>query len=477
MASFLDKVFERFGYIRAPKTQPLYSVRTKFPGQYISVPGILGAPMFPRRPLQTLRNFSRYNEFVRSAINRRKHALAKANWAIVRTDDEEEEPKPSVVKAVTNLLRAPNPSGESFRSMQDKVVDDLLTLDAGCIEKELTAGGVIKYLWPVDGGSIGVHPEWDPSKKNDIRYSQYDGTKKIADLTNDELIYIMHNPTTYIPLGLSPVETLVRIIEAELYAEEYDQEMLKQTAPEGLLYLGAAITPEQVHEFRQYYQDEIAGTRQTAVYGGGGGVDSGGGRTSGEPKFIPFKPSAREAMRMEYKKWLGNKIAVVFEIDRTDLGLIDDVNRATATVTSQSTDEGLVGLANVLEEYYTREIVNIFDENHGFKFTDIVIRDDVAMSKLDSAYLDRGVITINEVRTREGLDEVEWGDKPYEAPTATPAPPIGGSSVVVGDDELGNAQGPTEPEVAASAHIPFAKRAKLHRTRGGSNYFARRSRR
>jgi hypothetical protein len=474
--ALIDRIAARFGFIRAPKTQPLYASRAKLPGTFLSVPGILGAPMFPRRPLQTLRNFSRYNEFVRAAINRRKHALAKANWAIVRIDDAEAEPKDSVVKAVSALLRAPNPTGESFRSLQDKVIDDLLTIDAGCIEKEYTAGGAIKYLWPVDGGSIGVHPEWDPAKKNAIRYSQYDGTKKIADLTNDELIYIMHNPTTYVPLGLSPVETLVRIIEAELYAEEYDQEMLKQTAPEGLLYLGAAITAEQVHEFRQYYQDEIAGTRQTAVYGGGGGVDSGGGRTSGEPKFIPFKPSARESMRLDYKKWLGNKIAVVFEIDRTDLGLIDDVNRATATVTTLNSDEGLVGLAAVLEEYYTREIVNSFDENHGFKFTDVVVRDDIAMSKLDSAYLDRGVITINEVRTREGMDEVEWGDAPYEAPTGTPAPPSSGP--VVSDDDLGIAATRGDSGVAASARTPFAKgRGGLRRTRGGSNYFGRRSRR
>ncbi len=393
---------KRFGYEvqKARKTQALYAsaLRTNI------------TPGTPKRGAKLLRNFAENNEWLRGAINRRKHTLGRARFHIVRTDDPKKPPNPKVVAKVNDLFKNVNKERESFRSLIDKVVEDFIVLDAGCIEKVRTAGGEISELYAVDGASIAVNPRWTAANESEPRYYQYDQNRQIAALKNADLIYMMANPRTHSPIGWSPVETLVRTIEASLYADSYDFEMLKQNAPEGLLDLGRGVPSEQVTEFREYYSNEIQGTKDLAIWGGGGDDSVGGG-----PKFIQFKGTDSSG-RQAYKTWLVTMIAFVLEMDKTAFNLTDTANRASASVTSAKTDEGLVGLATIVQEFIEREIVWEIDENHGFEFTDIITRDEIAQSKIDAAYLQAGVVTVNEIRAREGQDAVPWGDKPFALP-------------------------------------------------------------
>jgi len=401
----VDRIARRLGWeptadiTRAPKTVPSYANAIRV--------GVQGSGT-QKRGSKQLRNFAENNEWVRVAVNRRKHALGQANWRIVRIDDPKATPSPAVVKKIRDLFRFVNPKRESFRSLLDQVVEDILVLDAGCVEKEKTAGGGIAALWVVDGAEISVDPKWNGSKPNAPRYSQWENFRKICDLRNDELIYMMHNPRSHTPIGWSPVETLVRVIEAELYGENYDYEGLKQTAPEGLIDLGRGVPAKEVVAFREYYESEIAGTKSMAIFGGGG--DSG---VTGEVKFTPFKWSPREAQRQEYKKWLATKIAAVFEMDLLSFNLTEDVNRANGENLTTQTDTGLVGLSSLVAEYITREIIWEIDENHGFEFADVIATDDMIQAKVDQLNMGTGITFPNEIRAREGLDPVAWGNVPY----------------------------------------------------------------
>jgi hypothetical protein len=437
---------------KARKTQAIYgrAMRTNF------------APGQPRRGSKLLRNFANNNEWLRGAINRRKHALARARWHVVRTDDPKAPPDKKVVTAVNALFKNVNNERESFRSLLDKVTEDFLVLDAGCIEKVRNAAGGIAELYAVDGASIKVDPKWTAKDKNKPRYYQYDGSIEIAQLSNDDLIYMMANPSTFSPIGWSPVETLVRAIEAILYADAYDYEMLRQNAPEGLLDLGRGISPEQVVEFREYYANEIQGSKELAIWGGGGD-DS----VSSGPKFIPFK-GQDTAGRQAYKTWVVGMIAFVLEMDKTAFNLTDTANRASATVTSVKTDEGLIALATLLAEYIEREIIWEIDENHGFEFTDIIARDEIAQAKVDQIYLVQGVITANEVRTREGQDKVAWGDIPFAMPKTgtlvkpdgtpidqTPPPPAAANPNQPGGGPDENPDEPNNAKEVGVVHGPF----------------------
>jgi hypothetical protein len=419
-----------------------------------------------------LRDFADTSEPVRTAINWRKQQVAQSRSRIVRVDDPRKPPDPRVVKAAAQLFNYINPKGESFRSLMDQVVEDLIVLDAGCIEIEQTIGGkpnpntgcAIAALWAVDGGTIAPDPTWDGRDQKAIRYRQWIDGKLVAELRNDQLVYMMQTPTTHRLLGLSQVEILVRAIEASLFGEKYASELLRQAAPPGMLYLGGGLSDQQIQAFRAYYQSEVAGKGRMAIGGGG---------TGPPPEFVKFAWAPKDLLFDEYRQWLINMIAFVFQIDKTIFGLVDDVNRSTSKTMSARTDQGFVSLARLVAEYVTREIISKIDPDHGFEFLDLVVTDPLVQAKIDQVYGSIGVLTPNEIRAeRFGLDPVEWGDAPYNAAgSPTPDPlsedqPEDGETSTPSNDETQQQDGGKKHAVPA---IAPGKPTTLSRARSAQN--------
>jgi hypothetical protein len=391
-----------------------------------------------RRPSRLLRHFADANEWVRVAINRRKSQVSQTPWHIARVDDPQAKPDPRVVKAVGELFRFCNPKRESLRSLLDQVVEDLLVLDAGVIEKEKTLAGKIVALHAVDGATISPDGSWTGNDPKAIRYRQYVDNILRAELRNDQMLYMMACPRTNSPIGWSKIETLVNIIEAELYGEAYDYDMVRQTAPQGLIDLGPGVDPDDVDKFREYYASEIAGTQNMAI------VSTGVGDEAGHVKYTPFHRSAREMQRQEYKKWLATKIAAVFEMDLGVFNLTQDIHRSIGEKQERLTDEGHRSLAMLVEEFFTREIVWEFDENHGFRFSNLNARDAMEEAKLRQIYMSIGATTPNEIRAEDGKPPVPWGDEPWPTAMAKAADPA-----QVDDQKPGDAQSGSGKPAAA----------------------------
>lgn len=403
----------------------------------------------PRRGSQQLRRFARNNEFVQTAINRRKRQIGMARWRLVRRADPNAAPDPRVEKTVRDLLDVVNPKMESFRSLLDQVIFDLLVLDAGCIEKEKTLGGQIIALHAVDGATIAPDPDWDGTAPRATRYRQYiDGICK-AKLRNDQLIYMMANPATDRVIGWSPLETLFRVVRAELYAEDFDWDMVRQTAPNIALYLGAGVNDQQRDKFIEYWENEVAGQKAMAVLSGG---DREG---KNEPKAIQLRSDTFED-RLGYKKWLATKIAAVFEMDLMVFNLSEAVQKSVGNSLTARTDEGANGVASLVAEYMTREIVWEVDtsRDHAFEFDDLNARDELAQAKIDQIRMSIGVTYPNELRARDGFDPVEWGEEPYAAAQSAFAGDDPGS----GDAPNDSGQAPDDSSERGSqkSGVPFA---------------------
>jgi hypothetical protein len=412
----------------------------------------------PKPNAGTLRQWARRNEFLRTAINRRKRQIAQAKWRLVRRDRPNDAPDPAVEKAVKDLFDIVNPKGESLRSLFDQVIEDVLILDAGCIEKEKTLGGDILALYGVNGATIMPDPDWDGSDLTKPRYYQIIVGAKPIPLRNDQLVYIMANPSTHSPVGWSPTETLYHVIRAELFGEQYDFEQLQRYAPQGLLYLGG-MTKEQADAFRAYFDAEIAGQDNIAFLGDGGALNA------KPPQFIPFKGDTFET-RLAYKKWLATKIAAVFEMDLMVFNLSDAIHKSIGKNLMQRTDEGATGLATLVSEFVTREIVWEIDptRRHKFEFDDLNDRDAMAQAQIDQIRMSTGQTFPNELRARDGLDPVPWGDEPYTASQSQFAGdnPDSGDQGEENDDEPGEEDlGDTEDENtqpgkgSAKSAVPF----------------------
>lgn len=376
------------------------------------------------------RNWAEHSEWCRAALNIRRDQVANADWVI----DAEDHTKPwsrAAADEITALLAEPHPVDETWKTFVQTVIEDLLVLDAGVIEKERTLNGRLVYLHSVDGATIRVNRYWDGDPE-EPRYYWYPDYQERASFKNDDLIYMRANPMTYRVVGLAPLETLRAAVDAELSGQSYNTRQIKSPAPDGILDLGEQARPDQVETFKAYWNAEVAGKGAMAFLGGTKGA-----------QFMQFRTSNRDMQFLEYQMYLTRKIAAVFGMSLQDLGVPLDTNRATASVTSENTDDrGIRPLLTLTESFITKGVVR--DRSFGgktnnliFKFTALNFRESLNRAQRNRYSLG-GVpwMVIDEARREDGY------------------PPIGGalgSSLIV--------MGSKGPVLLTEGEIPTAREA------------------
>lgn len=381
--------------------------------EYDSAPyarGVAGVTHHAKRSTQQLRRWSRNNPWIRAAINLRRTQVSRAKWDIVAVDSDSPV-NPKKVAQIKALLRKPNPKMESWRSLIEPVVEDVLVLDQGALEVETTNGGrigtsgkPIAAIYSKDAARIVFDSSWDGSDPKAPRYYEFDDDgREAARFLNDELIVIISNPVTYSPLGLSPLEVLAETIEADLAAAAYNAKAVMAAAPPGVLHLGEGVRADQVDAFRAYWDAEIAGRSQIAITGGGKGM-----------QWMPLASSNRDMQFMEWQVYLARKICAVFGVQPQDIGIGFDVNRSTADVGAAFTqDVGIAPLLDLIAEYLTREIVWRYDENLRFAYTDMGRQTQAEMSSYyKQALAGLPWLRLNDALRERGQDGVgEMGEQ------------------------------------------------------------------
>lgn len=361
--------------------------------------------------VQLFRNWAEHSEWIRAAIGVRKSQVSGAEWDIVPFDPEQKY-SPVLKERIKDLFDRPNPASDSFRSFIEPVLEDILVLDAGVIEKVRTLRGDVAQLWGVDGGKIRVASLWNGEP--DPRYFWYPDGFLRAQFGNDDMVYVMENPSTYRPVGLSKLETLKLTIESELQGHSYNHRQVVNAAPDGMLDLGEGARPEQVDTFKSYWLSEVAGKGAMAFIGG-----------TRNAKFIPFRANNRDMQFLEWQIYLVRKISAVFGLSPQDLGLTFDVNRSSGEVQQENTnDRGIRPLLSLLQDYFTREIVwdQAFggpDNNLAFRFTKLNLRETLAQAQVTKIQL-AGMpwLSVNETRKQQGLEP--WGPEFDEPMVVTP---------------------------------------------------------
>lgn len=384
------------------------------------------------------RHWSEHSELVRGAIDIRRGQLAVAEWDILPVDPDKPWSTP-LKNQLIDLFSSPNPQRDSWRSFIEPVVEDVLVLDAGSIEKVRNLRGQIANLYYVDGGEVKVAKYWD-GEEDENRYFWYPDGQVRARWKNADFTYIMARPATYRVVGLSTMEVLKSTIDRELGADAYNSRQVTSAAPDGLLDLGEGVRPDQVDKFRSYWLAEIAGRGAMAIVGG-----------SRNAKFHQFRMSNRDMQFSEWQNYLLRKTALVFQLTPQDLNAVTDVNRASAGVFQENTeDRGLRPLLGLHADYLTREIV--WDEGFGgkannlrFAFTRLNQRESLDAAKVEAIQTgNMPTRAVNELRKKAG--EEPW-DAIFDLPmVVTPT-----GVVVLGPDT------PTAREVMESKKKPEPK--------------------
>lgn len=343
------------------------------------------------------RAWSEASPWVRAAIDIRRDQVSSAEWDIVPFDKDGYGDNKRLARRIRALLAQPN-ADDTFFSLVQKTVEDILVLDGAPWEKVRYPDGSIAELYPVAGEFIAVNSRWDGSDEDQTRYLYVpDGTVR-AEFRNADMVYFMQNPRTNSVVGLPPLEVLKSTVDAELKAMEYNRRMVVGQPPEGALNIGETATPTDVVAAKAEWESNILGQSAFAVIGG-----------YKAPSFIKFRDTNQEMQFREWQDYLVRQIAVVFALSPMDLGITFDVNRSTAEAQGDNTeDRGLKPLLQLIQERITQEVV--WDESFGgrannlaFRFTALNLKESQARANINKIAMGGTPWkTVNEARLMEG---------------------------------------------------------------------------
>src|SRR5271165_5430698 len=219
----------------ARKTVPLPTIFT--PG----APTLVRAGVMPKPTPTNLRRFAEM-PIARKAINTIKDRVAGMQWRIQprhgRVLDELPEATQRMATLVLNFEQ-PNPE-DSFRSMIEQVLEDVLVGGFGAIELDLTGDAERPLvLWPVDGASIRIRTDWDgnPSSPHYVQATGAFAPNAAITLADEELSYIRLNPRTHTPFGLGKLEVAFETIHEFLCAHRFASRLASNTVVQYALWL------------------------------------------------------------------------------------------------------------------------------------------------------------------------------------------------------------------------------------------------
>lgn len=318
-----------------PQAQPLasYWSGTKDP---IGVPNA-----------RILRDLADKDPWVRAAINVRRQQIGRADVAVVPANELKPYNK-GLMKSIQKLLDQPNNMRDTYRSLIEPIIEDILVLDRGVLTKDMTADRKPVGLYYEDGATISIYPAWS-GNPNEYRYLyEAPGGNLKVPLRNDECIVFIACPASH-RYGLSPVQVLYETIQADIAATKSAKNLVDMKPPPHLLQIPGA-TPSQLLAMRTMYEAEIAGRKELFLLGG-----------SSEAKLFSLTASARDNQWLEWQIYLVRKIAAVFQVSPQQLGVTFDINKSTGDVQQQIfEDTGLIPLLLLLEEQLNRELLADF---------------------------------------------------------------------------------------------------------------------
>ena len=368
----------------------------------VPLPSILNTygPRAQTMPRPTPMNLRRFSEtpVARRAINTIKDHIAGMRWRV--------QSKPGAAEAadaqargqiLTCNLHSPNPD-DSFRSLCEQVLEDVIVGGFGAIEVEATGDPNRPLaLWPVDGATINIRADWE-GMPSSVRYEQVTsraGSNANILLADDELIYMRLNPRTFTPFGLGRLEVAFESINAFLGAHRYAGRLASNSVVEYALWL-QNTTPEQHERLIRWWQDEIEGTGRVPILS-----------VENKPEVLRFGGGTDADLRLQWQEFLLRIIADAFDLPPQSLGLERDVNRSTASeMNDQAFRQAIVPTARLFAEYLTRDAIckKLGWDDLEFVFTDVDGPGDaMEEAQIQQILIQSGVLTINEVRQMRGL--------------------------------------------------------------------------
>ena len=358
-----------------------------------------------------LRGLADSYDILRLVIETRKDQIEKLNFSIRKRATAG---KPTPIKelyddrcaAVQEFLRFPD-KVHPWQTWLRMIIEDMLVVDAATIYPRKTRGGQLYSLDLIDGTTIA--PRMDdtgrPPMPPDVAYQQVLQGLPAVDYALNELHYMPRNPRTFKMYGCSPVEQVIMTVNIALRRQISQlQYYTEGNIPEAFLGVPETWNPDQIADFQNWWDSNMEGNTAQRRHA----------------KFVPgevaknYKPTREPVLKDETDEWLARVICYCFSLPPT--AFVRQQNRATAQTAAQTAlQEGLVPLL-----MWVKNAMDLILQSD-FGYTDLEFiwdeedEDSVEVATRDNIYLRAGVISVDEVREKLGLEPLGIPNLVYTA--------------------------------------------------------------
>jgi phage portal protein BeeE len=419
-----------------------------------------------RVSFDVLRRASYSVHVARICINVLKEKITKTNWLIkpvdplLQVDDKRR-------KELEDFFKHPNKTQDTFRTLLDKMLEDLLVLDAVSLEKTRYPNGRLAEIYYVDSATI--RPVYDEYGQQDIiiplrteedlnaelpvsfvqvlNNSQYGGPESgdiVAAWPKKDFMYFMMHPQGAMEkfgYGMSPLESVMSVVANLLNADNYNGTYFEEgSMPPVIIQMMSQINERDLQAMREYMYSELQGSfHRPAIVGG-----------KGEMKLLNLKEFSNKDMEFQdYMKFMARLMAAAYGLAAQDIGLTDDLNRATSEVQKDlSETKGYGSILHLLKETFNQEIVwkDFGYTEFEFDWTQPDTMDAKDAMLIYDQALKNGTMTLNEIREKLGETPYgEWADIP----------------MVLTSEGFTNIVKQAEPKETTDPHKPFPGSDKI----------------
>ena len=354
---------------------------------------------------QELRNFANSYDVLRICIETRKQQMRGLRWDVVVRDPMRYAGLDFADDINAAVAFFSHPDGRMpFGTWLSAALEDTLVIDALTIYKRRDRAGRLLGLELVDGATIKpiIDEFGRPPASPAPAYQQFAYGFAWADFSSSELLYRPYNPRTFLNYGLSPVEQIIVTVNIALARQISAINHYREgNTPAGFGEVPKEWSSEMIRQFEEMFNGLLAGDFAARA------------RIKMVPSGFSFKPwiDSGTTFNPTYDEYLARIVCAAFGVPPTQF--IRSFNRATAdSVEEASTVSGF----DPLKEFVERLMDEILVSRDGlnmpylrFTFTSEKLRDEQLELQKNVEYLKAGVLSIDDVLVRLGMEPIGVG--------------------------------------------------------------------
>ena len=357
-----------------------------------------------------------YMSAVYSATKRIADAISLTSFKMYRTQDNKFEKVIDFSDPFYKLFMNPNPLMDHIEVMERISVDLDLTGNAYVYVVKDENGTPVE-LHPLLSQNMTVVPEKEDNDDGqliagylysldspDSTYPSFIDDGRTTAFARDEIIHFRTANPKSLFYGYSPIEAARYSIDTDTEMSVQRLRLLQNRAiPEGLLVSQRPLTQEDAERIRTQWNQLYQGRNQRGKLAV---LDAGS---------FEFKRLGLSAEELEFQKGKESVWQEIFAVYRVPYAILGgpEVNKATVEAAERIFIKDAIKprLAKI-QATLNKWLMPMFGENLIMQFDDPTSKDSSFRLLEKKTNLSMGMTTINEERERDGLEPVEWGDKP-----------------------------------------------------------------